>query len=47
MGVGKKRNNSGAEAEKAALPSAELSNEDAKLLESVQRDIARAELVLG
>jgi hypothetical protein len=45
--MGTKRASPGAEDEKSPLQSAELSDEDAKKLEEIQRDLARAELVLG
>ena len=44
--MGTKRASPGAEDEKS-LQNAELSDEDAKKLEGIQRDLARAELVLG
>jgi hypothetical protein len=45
--MGTKRASPGAEDEKSPLQNAELSDEDAKKLEEIQRDLARAELVLG
>lgn len=47
MAKGTKRASPGAEAEKNPLQGVELSDEDAKKLQNVQRDIARAELILG
>lgn len=47
MAKGTKRASPGAEDEKSALHSVELSDEDAKKLHGVQRDLARAELVIG
>ena len=47
MVKGTKRGSPGAELEKSPLQNVELSDEDAKKLQQVQRDIARAELVLG
>jgi template-activating factor I len=47
MVKGTKRGSPGAESEKSPLQNVELSDEDAKKLQQVQRDIARAELVLG
>lgn len=44
--MGTKRASPGAEDEKIPLQIAEL-NENAKKLEEIQRDLARAELVLG
>lgn len=44
--MGTKRASPGAEDEKSPLQIAEL-NENAKKLEEIQRDLARAELVLG
>ncbi|KAF8649869.1 hypothetical protein AX16_005631 [Volvariella volvacea WC 439] len=46
MGKGTKRGSPGAEAEKNPLQNVELSEEDAKKLEVLQRDYARAELVI-
>lgn len=46
MVKGTKRGSPGAELEKSPLQNVELSDEDAKKLQQVQRDIARAELVL-
>ncbi|KAF8898431.1 hypothetical protein BD779DRAFT_1483917 [Infundibulicybe gibba] len=46
MAKGTKRASPGAEEEKNPLQNIELSDEDAKKLQSVQRDIAHAELVL-
>jgi template-activating factor I len=45
--TGKKRASPGAEVEKNPLQGVELGDEDAKKLQEIQRDIARAELVLG
>ena len=42
-----KRASPGDEDEKSALQIAELNNENAKKLEEIQRELARAELVLG
>jgi template-activating factor I len=47
MAKGTKRASPGAEAEKNPLTDVELSDEDAKKLQAIQRDIARVELVLG
>ena len=47
MTKGTKRASPGAEDEKNPLQSVELSDEDAKKLTLIQRDLARAELVLG
>lgn len=47
MTKGTKRASPGAEDEKNPLQNVELSDEDAKKLQAVQRDIARTELVLG
>ncbi|KAG5648226.1 hypothetical protein DXG03_006183 [Asterophora parasitica] len=47
MVKGTKRASPGAEAEKSPLADIELSDEDAKKLQGIQRDIARVELVLG
>lgn len=47
MAKGTKRASPGADDEKNPLQSVELSDEDAKKLQAIQRDIARAELVLG
>lgn len=47
MAKGTKRASPGAEAEKNPLQDVELSDEDAKKLQQLQHDIARAELVLG
>jgi hypothetical protein len=47
MVKGTKRASPGAEDEKNPLQSVELSDEDAKKLQAVQREIARAELILG
>ncbi|KAF8736741.1 hypothetical protein AX14_014064 [Amanita brunnescens Koide BX004] len=46
MPMGTKRASPGAEEEKSPFQSVELSDENAKKLEEVQREIARAELVL-
>ncbi|CAA7258750.1 unnamed protein product [Cyclocybe aegerita] len=46
MAKGTKRGSPGAEAEKSPLSNVELSDEDAKKLQQIQRDLARAELVL-
>jgi len=46
MGKGTKRASPGAEDEKSPLQNVELSDEDAKKLQEIQRDLARAELVL-
>ncbi|KAF8640649.1 hypothetical protein AX17_000306 [Amanita inopinata Kibby_2008] len=46
MAKGTKRASPGAEEDKNPLQNVELSDEDAKKLQEVQRDIARAELVL-
>ncbi|PFH46637.1 hypothetical protein AMATHDRAFT_69423 [Amanita thiersii Skay4041] len=46
MGKGTKRTSPGADGEKNPLSDVELSDEDAKRLDTVQRDIARAELAL-
>ncbi|RDB29109.1 Protein SET [Hypsizygus marmoreus] len=46
MAKGTKRASPGAEDEKNPLQNVELSDEDAKKLQSIQRDIARTELVL-
>jgi template-activating factor I len=45
--MGKKRASPGADIEKSPLQDVELSDEDAHKLQSIQRDIARTELVLG
>lgn len=45
--AGKKRASPGADVEKSPLQSVELSDEDAKKLQTVQRAIARVELILG
>lgn len=45
--MGTKRASPGAEDEKSPLQNAELSDEDANRLQEIQRDLARAELVLG
>lgn len=47
MAKGTKRASPGADTEKNPLQDVELSEEDAKKLQTVQREIARAELVLG
>lgn len=47
MVKGTKRGSPGAEDEKNPLPNVELSDEDAKKLTEIQRDLAHAELVLG
>jgi template-activating factor I len=47
MAKGTKRASPGAEDEKSALQSVELSDEDAKKLQGIQRELARAELVIG
>jgi len=47
MSKGTKRASPGAEEEKNPLSSVELSDEDAKKLTQIQRDLARAELILG
>ncbi len=47
MPKGTKRASPGAEEEKSPLQNVELSDENAKKLQEVQREIARAELVLG
>jgi template-activating factor I len=47
MGKGTKRASPGAEDEKSPLQNVELSDEDAGKLQEIQRDLARAELVLG
>ncbi len=47
MSKGTKRASPGAEEEKNPLSSVELSDEDAKNLTQIQRDLARAELILG
>jgi len=44
--MGTKRASPGAEDEKSPLQNVELSDEDAKKLQEIQRDLARAELVL-
>jgi template-activating factor I len=44
--MGTKRASPGAEDEKSPIQNAEF-NENAKKLEEIQRDLARAELVLG
>ncbi|KIK05549.1 hypothetical protein K443DRAFT_675108 [Laccaria amethystina LaAM-08-1] len=46
MAKGTKRASPGAEDEKSALQSVELSDEDAKKLQGIQRELARAELVI-
>ncbi|KAF5377639.1 hypothetical protein D9615_005127 [Tricholomella constricta] len=46
MAKGTKRASPGAEAEKNPLTDIELSDEDAKKLQGIQRDIARVELIL-
>ena len=45
--MGTKRASPGDEDEKNPLQNAELSDEDAKKLQGIQHDLARAELVLG
>ena len=47
MSKGTKRASPGAEEEKNPLSNVELSDEDAKKLTQIQRDLARAELILG
>jgi template-activating factor I len=47
MSKGMKRASPGAEEEKNPLSNVELSDEDAKKLTEIQRDLARAELILG
>lgn len=47
MAKGTKRGSPGAEEEKSPLAEVELGDEDAKKLTEIQRDLARAELVLG
>jgi hypothetical protein len=47
MVKGTKRGSPGAEEEKSPLAEVELGEEDAKKLTEIQRDLARAELVLG
>lgn len=47
MSKGTKRASPGAEEGKNPLSRVELSNEDAKKLTQIQRDLARAELILG
>ena len=47
MAKGTKRGSPGAEDEKSPIASVELSEEDAKKLQDLQRDLARAELILG
>jgi hypothetical protein len=47
MSKGTKRASPGAEQEKNPLSNVELSDEDAKKLTQIQRDLARAELILG
>lgn len=46
-GKGIKRASPGAEEEKNPLGDVELSDEDAQKLQVIQKDLARAELVLG
>jgi template-activating factor I len=45
--AGKKRASPGADVEKNPLQGVELSDEDAQKLHTIQKDIARAELILG
>ena len=47
MAKGTKRGSPGAEAEKSPLADVELSDEDAAKLTKIQRDLGRAELILG
>ena len=47
MATGKKRASPGADAEKNPLQDIELSDEDAANLQRIQKEVARAELVLG
>lgn len=47
MVKGTKRGSPGAEDEKNPLANVELSDGDAKKLTEIQRDLARAEIVLG
>jgi template-activating factor I len=47
MAKGTKRGSPGAEGEKSLLNHADLNEEDAKKLTELQRDLARAELLLG
>ena len=45
--TGKKRASPGADVEKNPLQGVELGEEDANKLQGIQREIARAELILG
>lgn len=45
--MGTKRASPGADDGKSALQNVELSDEDAKKLQGIQRGLARADLVLG
>lgn len=47
MAKGTKRASPGADDEKNPLQNVELSDEDAQKLQTIQREIARVELVLG
>lgn len=47
MAKGTKRASPGADEEKNPLQNVELSDEDARKLQTIQRDLARVELVLG
>jgi len=47
MTKGTKRSSPGADEEKNPLSNVELTNEDAKKLTQIQRDLAHAELILG
>lgn len=47
MSSGTKRASPGADAGKSPIDNVELSEENAKKLQEIQRDLARVELVLG